>query len=445
MDGAAGVSRCPIAPGSKFIYNLTVPENQSGTFWYYAHSGVSRADGLYGGFVVHAPSLNLTDRGLKSKEEEANYRDFYSKDLLLHDRRLPVPDSLLINGVGHFNCSMAVPARPVDCIEHYVDLSYLEFDDGQSLTGFTLTFSDGVFDLIQLDSNDVEPQPQVSSAGVLFLGQPKSETRTCKDLNQVQEPQIPQPSSECRTDLFSIATDKTTSPRADVSNFKLYPKLYLETVPSSRAILSSLPKHANQTYVVYTKIQKLSQNHNIPYAFFNRTSWKPQSNLSTPFIYLPRDRWDENQLSITTGPAPMWVDLVVNNLDEGSRPFHLHGHHLYVLHVYKAPIGWGSYNPFTDAHPPGLEPVDSANATDNGVGGGDTSPYDLSRAVLRDTVQIPSRGYAVLRFRAENSGVWLFHCHIVWHLANGMAMVVDVMRDESVDGVVSGGQECTAL
>lgn len=108
-----------------------------------------------------------------------------------------------------------------------------------------------------------------------------------------------------------------------MSNSKLYPKLYLETVPSSRAILSSLPKHANQTYVVYTKIQKLTKNHNIPYAFFNRTSWKPQSNLSTPLIYLPRDRWDENQLSITTGPAPMWVDLVVNNLDEGSRPFHL--------------------------------------------------------------------------------------------------------------------------
>jgi hypothetical protein len=42
----------------------------------------------------------------------------------------PVPDSLLINGVGHFNCSMAVPARPVDCVEHYIDLSYLDFDDG---------------------------------------------------------------------------------------------------------------------------------------------------------------------------------------------------------------------------------------------------------------------------------------------------------------------------
>lgn len=168
MDGAAGVSQCPIAPGSKFIYNLTIPEDQSGTFWYHAHSGVARADGLYGGLVVHAPSLNLTVRGLMAEEERGNHRNNYSKDLLLligdwYHRPAsqvldwymragsfgnevsrpnrsgavlmatqPVPDSLLINGVGHFNCSMAVPARPVDCVEHYVDLSYLDFDDGLS-------------------------------------------------------------------------------------------------------------------------------------------------------------------------------------------------------------------------------------------------------------------------------------------------------------------------
>ena len=29
----------------------------------------------------------------------------------------PVPDSLVINGAGKFICSMAVPARPVECID----------------------------------------------------------------------------------------------------------------------------------------------------------------------------------------------------------------------------------------------------------------------------------------------------------------------------------------
>lgn len=32
------------------------------------------------------------------------------------DLEQPVPDSMLVNGAGRFNCSRAVPARPLDCI-----------------------------------------------------------------------------------------------------------------------------------------------------------------------------------------------------------------------------------------------------------------------------------------------------------------------------------------
>lgn len=104
-----------------------------------------------------------------------------------------------------------------------------------------------------------------------------------------------------------------------------------------------------------------------------------------------------------------------------------HGHNFYVLTVHESTIGWGSYNPFEDPFPPpGLAPNPGSADDDNS---NSKSPYDLSRAVLRDTVQIPRRGYAVLRFRADNPGVWLFHCHILWHLAGGMAMLVDVMGD----------------
>lgn len=73
MDGASGVTQCPIAPGSKYIYNLTIPESQSGTFWYHAHAGISRADGLYGGFVVHEPGAISTARGLMADENRAGY------------------------------------------------------------------------------------------------------------------------------------------------------------------------------------------------------------------------------------------------------------------------------------------------------------------------------------------------------------------------------------
>lgn len=45
--------------------------------------------------------------------------------------RKPVPDSLLVNGAGKFICSMAVPARPVDCVDISDEnvLSILGYDD----------------------------------------------------------------------------------------------------------------------------------------------------------------------------------------------------------------------------------------------------------------------------------------------------------------------------
>lgn len=54
---------------------------------------------------------------------------------------------------------------------------------------------------------------------------------------------------------------------------------------------------------------------------------------------------------------------------------------------------------------------------------------------------IPRRGHAVLRIRADNPGVWLFHCHLLWHLASGMAMLVEVMNDQNGTGI-EGVEAC---
>lgn len=83
MDGAAGVTQCPIVPGAQFVYNITIPADQSGTFWYHAHAGTSRADGLYGGLVVHAPASKPTVRGLMTRNRDDAQRFRYEKELLL--------------------------------------------------------------------------------------------------------------------------------------------------------------------------------------------------------------------------------------------------------------------------------------------------------------------------------------------------------------------------
>lgn len=38
----------------------------------------------------------------------------------------------------------------------------------------------------------------------------------------------------------------------------------------------------------------------------------------------------------------------------------------------------------------------------------------------RDTFVLRPQGYIVLRFKADNPGLWLLHCHIEWHVDQGL-------------------------
>ena len=50
MDGVPGISFQGIAPGETFVYHF--PVKQSGTYWYHSHSGFEEQTGLYGPLVV---------------------------------------------------------------------------------------------------------------------------------------------------------------------------------------------------------------------------------------------------------------------------------------------------------------------------------------------------------------------------------------------------------
>ncbi|OAX81172.1 hypothetical protein ACJ72_04491 [Emergomyces africanus] len=462
MDGTTGVTQCAINPGNSFRYEFTISESQTGTYWYHAHSGLQRADGLYGGLVIHRPTPKPI-RGIQHRHMESDILKYkYQKEILLlvgdwYHRPAndvlkwymraasygnePVPDSLLINGFGRFNCAMAVPARPIDCtdenpIPHFtLDLtqSYrVRVVNTGSLAGISLGFAQGYLNLIQIDGGlDVQQlkqpkNPNSKSIGVLYPGQrvdfilrhPKI-ARAESSLTVQLDPECfkyPNPALDS-LQTFPIYNTNPNNVKKYISqplSFQSTNHIDLAQISSTPSLLSSLPREAEQTYLIYTKISQMSKNRNMPFGYFNQTSWRPQSDPPYPLVALDSHLWDKNQFAISTGSKAAWVDLVVNNLDEGPHPFHLHGHDFFILSVHSSSRGWGSYNPF---NPHQLHQQYRP------------SSKDLDKALLRDTVQIPRRGHAVLRFRADNPGIWLFHCHILWHLASGMAMVVDVMND----------------
>ncbi|KAK4407722.1 Laccase-12 [Sesamum angolense] len=81
-------------------------------------------------------------------------------------------------------------------------------------------------------------------------------------------------------------------------------------------------------------------------------------------------------------------------LSAENHPIHLHGYHFFVVGQ-----GFGNFNPETD-----------------------TAKFNLIDPPVRDTMGVPVGGWAVIRFVANNPGVWLFHCHIDTHFSWGLAM-----------------------
>ena len=46
------------------------------------------------------------------------------------------------------------------------------------------------------------------------------------------------------------------------------------------------------------------------------------------------------------------------------------------------------------------------------------------KGALRDTVLVPPKASVTVAFDANNPGTWYVHCHVLWHLAAGMATLV---------------------
>jgi L-ascorbate oxidase len=45
-----------------------------------------------------------------------------------------------------------------------------------------------------------------------------------------------------------------------------------------------------------------------------------------------------------------------------------------------------------------------------------------------DSWTVPGYGYVAFRFRADNAGPWMLHCHVEWHMALGMGLLLSVER-----------------
>lgn len=108
------------------------------------------------------------------------------------------------------------------------------------------------------------------------------------------------------------------------------------------------------------------------------------------------------------------VDLILIDIQDGlTHPFHLHGFKFYVMEM-------GSFD---------MKVTNSAKIKNQGL---PKNNRLNERPVHRDTVLVPNKGFVRLRFRADNPGFWLAHCHFEWHLAIGMGFILQVGEIEDM-------------
>jgi L-ascorbate oxidase len=55
---------------------------------------------------------------------------------------------------------------------------------------------------------------------------------------------------------------------------------------------------------------------------------------------------------------------------------------------------------------------------------------EVNNLMRRDTFMLRRGGYAILAFYTDNPGVWLLHCHIGWHVSEGLSTSLYVRKDD---------------
>ena len=95
------------------------------------------------------------------------------------------------------------------------------------------------------------------------------------------------------------------------------------------------------------------------------------------------------------------IEIVINNYDTGAHIMHIHGH---------APQLVARVSGVVDA---------DGNITTQEVYDGDSSSFPKT-PIRRDSWVLAAAGYTVIRFVANNPGVWIIHCHMEWHVDAGL-------------------------
>ncbi|KXS12722.1 multicopper oxidase [Gonapodya prolifera JEL478] len=435
-DGAVGVTQCGIPPNATYDYVIdTKTAGQTGTYWYHGHSLGQYVDGLRAPLIIHnTPEAHKYD----DEYVVALYDWYHEQHHVLLGGFLseanptgaePVPKSAIIQ-IGH-NGSYVEGFNENSTIAFKAGKTYrLRIINMSALAMFHVWLDGHNMTVIEVDGTDTEAYPidqvtlsvaQRVSVLVTALNDTKSNFLFHANMNPDMFDAVPddlvlnQTSTIVYNATFPMADETTTDEYAEFPDADLVP------------IIKEAEAAADTSYTLEAYFDTSDDGTNR--AFFNLVTYEQPI---TPSLLTASTMGVQAQQSLAVyGQTNSYilqsgqnVELVIVNTDAGYHPFHLHGHKFQIVGT--------SMNVSSD------DPMDNPPVNEG-----------LANPMRRDTIMVPPGGSRTIRFRADNPGAWLFHCHIEWHLESGLAATF-IEAPDQIQKLAAGqpkvlNDQCSAL
>lgn len=482
MDGVPFITQCPILPGQKFTYKFQAYPR--GTFWYHSHSGSQRSNGLAGAFIVRKRERNPIQEHIMQVMEWNHDHDSL-KQTLLHEHRVVenrypmssssshdgmifsnmVFHSALINGKGRFYYNYSTKHHNAAPLEIFNVRRGFTYRFRVLATGanfpFRISVDGHVLKVIESDGYSIQPmmvESFIINPGERFdfqleairpIGnywiraktlekkrhseaeailrydgaddvEPTTQRGVCSEYDPCRVLNCPFSSFGFEKGIECIPFDHLKSDREDDPAPPYVPGRFQEHFLNFG--FPGKQPSVNGNVFKMPGVSALTQAHKVD----NQCSSMCEKGNECKCTF---------SLQIRHGNT---VQLVLSNLGLGAgwfHPIHMHGHSFHVIKM-----GYANFDEKYGFLEEQNKDIDCSggkkrsndyssckNATwrDQSWLNGNIPGQELRYPPRKDTIIVPDGGYAVIRFKANNPGIWIIHCHIEIHSLQGMALLLN--------------------
>ncbi|KAJ1555735.1 hypothetical protein HK405_013896 [Cladochytrium tenue] len=413
QDGVPGVTQCPLVPGASYKY--TWRATQYGTTWYHSHFSLQFGNGAYGAIVINGPTTANYDYDLGpiTIGDWAHEDAFYL--FSVNTGAPPAAENGLINGTNKYDGSGSYFSTTVESGYRYK----LRIINSGVYAHMKFMIDDHTMEVVAADLVPIEPYN--ASYIDIGLGQRYDVIIT---MNQTADnywiraiPQVTctnnanyayilgilRYSSASNTSADPTSSGYTYTDACDDETMSLTP--YLSKVVGSTSTASgTLPVAFSPASGSTAQHWKMNGTNMIADWADPSLLMIEEKNSSYPSSY--------NVVSIN-GTADDWAYFVIEASNAVDHPMHIHGHDFWVL------------------------------ARGTGTFSGSLSTYAGTNTPRRDVVMLPASGYLVVAFPIDNPGAWLIHCHIAFHVSEGLSLQFVERYDDIAGNTAAIGVDST--